>query len=513
MSPLNHILREDFHEAQFGIVFQGTKSDAQSFLSSQVKLAFAQKSATDSLILRAEDTEISIALKADYDNDEIAKFFAQIKHVFDIDEQVRIRGIIIKDQNRSSIYSIDKLCDYLDSLSVQSQLEILQENFQQELPISFNVLIDPIDCSTYRYVFANRELSCKPIPNKLNRNKLLKLRQNVCSFIGERNIRSIPSDFWFYNNTLSNSRLDAVFLRLALVTTLISLADISDLSDDHLRIRINGYRIVNSDIDLKNRKISRNSLLALFQLYEWVYTSESALSDKIGIVRNLLSLYIKNGEIETIDTSIVGSARSNYELYLKGNVEQYLQLVNQQTLFLNDIVDDVSKLSQTYVDGFRLNMIGFFSFILTTVIFNIISTGKLSNIFTKEITAIFIVLIIVSMVYMFVSKKDADEGLASIDRKYERNKRIQAFVVEAGDLERILDYDKPYNEAKNESKKKLKRWRRVWLTINFVLLLTLTILCYFNQPVVSKDSSNSEAQHYSLNRNNMGESESQPIGK
>ena len=60
MSPLNNIIKEDFLRAQFGITFQGTKSEALAYLSSQVKLAFAQKSVTDSLILRAEDTEIKL---------------------------------------------------------------------------------------------------------------------------------------------------------------------------------------------------------------------------------------------------------------------------------------------------------------------------------------------------------------------------------------------------------------------------------------------------------------------
>lgn len=510
MSPLNNIIKEDFLRAQFGITFQGTKSEALAYLSSQVKLAFAQKSVTDSLILRAEDTEIKLALKENYDNDEIVEFFRQIEQVFDNDENIQIQGVIIKDQNHCSIYSIDKLCDYLDSLSVQSQLEIFQESFQHEFPVSFYVLIDSIDCATHRYVFTRPELPVKPVSSQINRREMLNLRQNFCSFVGERNIKSIPSDFWFYNNNLCNVRLNDIFFRLTLVTTLISLADISELSDSHLRIRINGYRIVNLDLDLDKETINQKTIHALYQLYEWVYTTESAISDKIGIARNLLSLYINNGEINTIDTSIIGSARSNYELYLKGNVEQYLQLVNQQTLFLNEIVDDVSKLSQSYTDGFRLNMIGFFSFILTTVVFNVISTGKLSNIFTKDIAAILIVLIIISMIYMCASKKDADEGFVAIHRKYERNKRIQSLVVEQSDLERILDFDHPYNKAKSESENKLKRWRRVWMFIN-ILILTFTVLCYVCRPITVSDHSSDNSQYSSQNTTNENDEEPQDI--
>ena len=170
-------------------------------------------------------------------------------------------------------------------------------------------------------------------------------------------------------------------------------------------------------------------------------------------------------------------------------------MVNQQTLFLNEIVDDVSKLSQSYTDGFRLNMIGFFSFILTTVVFNVISTGKLSNIFTKDIAAILIVLIIISMIYMCASKKDADEGFVAIHRKYERNKRIQSLVVEQSDLERILDFDHPYNKAKSESENKLKRWRRVWMFIN-ILILTFTVLCYVCRPITVSDHSSDNSQYF-----------------
>lgn len=60
-------------------------------------------------------------------------------------------------------------------------------------------------------------------------------------------------------------------------------------------------------------------------MYSWIFTDGNA-ADKAIIARNVLSLHCKYSSLIDIDELAFASMQSNYNLYLRNNVNQYLEL-------------------------------------------------------------------------------------------------------------------------------------------------------------------------------------------
>ena len=107
------------------------------------------------------------------------------------------------------------------------------------------------------------------------------------------------------------------------------------------------------------------------------------------------------------------------------------------------------------------------------MIFNIISTGTINNIFTYEITMICIVLLIISIVYLIFSLIEATLSAKRIKRKYERNKSFYKLILDEQDLSRILDNDNYYNEDKQYLKNHVKTYACLWIIVVIILSIFL----------------------------------------
>lgn len=59
----------------------------------------------------------------------------------------------------------------------------------------------------------------------------------------------------------------------------------------------------------------------LYKIYDWIYSGGSSI-DKAIIARNIICLHCKYEPLLKVDTKILASIQSNYNLYLKDNVTQ-----------------------------------------------------------------------------------------------------------------------------------------------------------------------------------------------
>jgi len=63
----------------------------------------------------------------------------------------------------------------------------------------------------------------------------------------------------------------------------------------------------------------------LREIFDWVYT-DGNYTDKIGLARNLISIHLKNDNLLTLDEGTIHSLESGYDIYLKDNVKQYIEI-------------------------------------------------------------------------------------------------------------------------------------------------------------------------------------------
>ena len=89
-----------------------------------------------------------------------------------------------------------------------------------------------------------------------------------------------------------------------------------------------------------------------------------------------------------MDTKILASIQSNYNLYLKDNVTQYLEMRNKVAEFISDIMSRTGEYATDLLDKFKTNIIAVFGFLFSVILANIVSDQPLDNIFTRDITII-----------------------------------------------------------------------------------------------------------------------------
>ena len=119
----------------------------------------------------------------------------------------------------------------------------------------------------------------------------------------------------------------------------------------------------------------------------------------------------------------MSSIQSNYNLYLKDNVAQYLELKNKVAEFISDIVSRTGEYATELLDKFKANMIAVFGFLFSVVIADIVSDQPLDNIFTKDITVIMELILAGSVVYLFICYGQSKYQIKKVYDSYENLKK------------------------------------------------------------------------------------------
>ena len=111
------------------------------------------------------------------------------------------------------------------------------------------------------------------------------------------------------------------------------LASNSFIQDGKLKLQIMGQRSMEYHDTLENIQGNNN----LYKIYNWIYSGGSIV-DKVIIARNIICLHCKYESLLNISDGVMASIQTNYNLYLRDNVTQYLELKNKVAEFITDIV-------------------------------------------------------------------------------------------------------------------------------------------------------------------------------
>lgn len=89
------------------------------------------------------------------------------------------------------------------------------------------------------------------------------------------------------------------------------------------------------------------------------------------IAHNVMSLYCKYESFLNIDETMFDAIKTNYNLYLRTNVSQYLDMKRDIGKFIQNIVTQVSDYALSILSKFKANLIALFVFLFTVVLTNI----------------------------------------------------------------------------------------------------------------------------------------------
>ena len=393
-----------------------------------------------------------------------------IQDVLD-DEIISVRLEIQKNirQNHFSIYCFEKFVEDMVRLPIEETLKSFALFFKEtDGYIIFDLFDDKNFFCTKTMFFTSSD---RPQINiELDRNHRLQECRETSYFYNQDTYELLPDDFKIVVGYEGNPLIE-LFQKLEMILSLCMLASNSSIQQDKLKLQIMGQRSVEYTYGLN--EIKGNPIL--YKIYDWIYSGGNNI-DKALIARNIICLHCKYEPLLLLDLKVLAAIQSNYNLYLKENVTQYLELKNKVAEFITGIVSKTGEYATELLEKFKTNLIAIFGFLFTVIIANIVSDQPLDNIFTRDVTVILEFVLVGSFVYLFISYKQSKYQMKKVYDSYDELKKSYNQILTDDDIKECFKNDLIITEMKKTVKRSQMIYLIIWSCFLIILLIALELL-------------------------------------
>lgn len=388
-----------------------------------------------------------------------------------VDESIDVKLSINKkvEENHFSIYAYDEFVKDILTLSIEQVMIAFSNLLNQVSKFLIFDVYSPIAMFTTKTMFFVPYRS--QISNSdYNRKRRVEECKENSYFYNFDTYEVLPDDFNITVN-YENNPLTDLFQKITMLLSISFISTSSSINGGQLKGIINGQRTMEycyNISDIHNNK-------ELYKIYNWIYTDGSPI-DKAIIARNVISLHCKYVSIMEIDDKVMASIQSNYNLYLKDNVKDYLELKNKVAEFICDIVSKTGEYATGLLDKFKSNLIAIFGFIFSVILANIVSNQPLNNLFTKEITILVECVLAGSFVYLLICYFQSRYEIEKVYQSYEQLKLNYKDILTEDDLIETFGNDESMNKMKRTISKSEKIYLSVWIAFLIVVLFIVEYL-------------------------------------
>lgn len=386
------------------------------------------------------------------------------------DEIINVRICIDKEvaENRFSIYCFDEFSKDILSLSIDD----VMVSFSNLLKQAKSFLI--FDIYSKVAMFATKTMFFVPHDNvriraeaDFNRLQRIENCKEVSYFYNFDTYEVLPDDFKVTIDYEDNPLTD-LFQKITAVLSISFISNSTTINSSQIKGIINGQRTMEYCCEIEN--LSNDKILYI--IYNWIYTDGNTI-DKAIIARNVISLHCKYTPISEIDDSIMASIQSNYNLYLKDNVKEYLELKNEVAKFISSTVSKTGEYATGLLDKFKSNIIAIFGFIFTVILANIVSEQPLDNLFTSDITTLVECVLVGSFIYLIICYCQSHYEIQKVYDSYNQLKQYYGDILTLDDLQEIFRNDEILHKMKNTITRTEKIYLVAWILFLLVAFIVI----------------------------------------
>lgn len=358
-----------------------------------------------------------------------------IKNDLDFSDEEVVKIKIFKSSNRESIsiYCLKSFEKYLNFFTYEDLLFKLS-NLNNNKSVYFQLITDEGTFFTSKYIFSNNPL--EKLEALCEKDFILKEKDEFCNIKIKDILKSLPEDFHLKKRE-DKFEIEEILDKLTLLVSVFLISNSTFLKENTLNYKINGYKIVQNNLNLKDNFLV-DKINIVYNIYLWIYKEKNNITERMEISRNIITLYICNDDLLDIDEKVVPSIKSGYEIYLKKNVDRYITVLDNISSIFNNLDNKLFDTRDEFKKKFKGNIVTFFTFFFTTMLFNTISTGTITNIFTKDITILALALLSISVVCAIYSNIEFNKDLEFLEKRY--NKHIEHYkaILNQEDIDRIF---------------------------------------------------------------------------
>ncbi len=404
--------------------------------------------------------------------DDINSFINELNRElsFTTDEEVIFKIEINKsDKNGEiNIYSFENYVNFFEETSIDNLLSIFNKKLKNNNFLSFVFLEEDLpNFSTPNISWGYK----KPqIQHPDYRNELV---IENCHFSNFDSYSFNPNCFCLPDNSDIPSPISSKLLKMQTLFCITSLFDISSFEDNKLYYRLNGYKTFEGKIDIE--KLQDTYAKTYLDIFNWVYDSESSISDKINLTRNILSLYLKKDDILITDEAYI-SIRSAYKTYLQKNVSEYIEVRKSIHDELSWISQKSGELVKDYLNSFQKSIFTILSFFISVLVLRVLNNNNFEDIFTKSPTILFIAFLFISLIFLVFSVFIVKQEEKRLERKYNNIKNRYSDLLTKDDIDKLLNNDEEFDYEINYIKSQTKYYTVLWIISIIILLFAVLYL-------------------------------------
>lgn len=178
----------------------------------------------------------------------------------------------------------------------------------------------------------------------------------------------------------------------------------------------------------------------LFFIYEWIFVDNS-FAEKLGLARNLISIKKSKTYEDTFNNELVKSLFSNYQIYLKDNLKQYIEVKNKISEFIFTLSNKCTDIHDSYISNSRNAVLAIFSYFFTVIIIKGYSKKSGEPLFTLDIALLSIVFIIAAIYYINMVWDETQKKNKNIKDRINETKTMYENVLHKRDLDEIFNIE------------------------------------------------------------------------
>lgn len=372
-----------------------------------------------------------------------------------------------------SVYSLEHFSRYISDGNIKETLEKIESITNSSYAIECLELDQTYKTDFFVFKPFSKTSSPTTNPEPISRVTQQKSREKICSIYGTNNL-PLPKDFRFDKPFPLNGIREA-FNKIELVLLLTCLADISKIDPKGaLTLTLKGYSSINFEIQSLDQ-INTNKTQVYFEIFEWTYTDGNII-DKAGISRNLISIHLTDNDLLSLKEGCLESIKSNYAIYLKDNLKQYVEIKNKlsdQIQKTSEKATDVVKTITTYL---RTSVFSLYSFVFSVFLIRTLSKSDNSPLFSTPAYTLFILFILISLLVMIYAISETNSETRRFKKNYESFRERYTDLITKEDLNRIFFHDRDYERELNYIKKSRDRTIKLWTSSLVFIFITVSYL-------------------------------------
>lgn len=375
----------------------------------------------------------------------------------------------ISEHNVVSIYCYDKFCDAIKNKKILDVMMIFSQLLTEKESLCFEVQDRDVHFVTKSIAFVGRE-DRDVVINDGRLEKLHLIRDNA-NFRNGYMYSLLPGDFSFQISGARN-RLAECFSKIETLLSICYIANDAEIVNaERVEMKISGQR--NMSMEIKIQDIIQNR--EIVKIYNWIYEGGNT-TDKAIIARNIISLHCRYSNIINLDGKTFSSIQSNFNLYQRDNVDRYLNLKNEVGKSVTEIIEKSNELAFSIPHGMKNNILAVFSFLFTVILANIVSDAPLDNIFTRDITVIFEIIIFFSALFLTFSVYETNYKIKQMQMGFDKLKNNYKDVFDEEELRDIIEEDSFKKDVITKIKKQRNWAIAAWIILLIILLVVVEMI-------------------------------------